>query len=490
MSTLPLLHLSSTVSNEASGSTSDEQNEHEEKIARAVKGASGDAMNFVRFGSKPYLMDVLRDERVFRVVFLQSPRAFELIPEELRKNQTYCLRVLDWCPDVYAFVPKRAFEDERQFVVDFVKLAPRNFIYLENEYKTDEQFCLKVTNKQPLVFEHLPLTIMGNCEFLLKLDKITPDIVKVLIGKFITCLHNNDALAKKVSEDHPDNLEWLRGDRLRDLDFVRNAVTKQPMSLKHVTFHNCTREVVLAAVQGNGLALEFAYEHNKTSPFFEEMIDAALAQNGFALQFVEEGRRTENRVKLAITSNPLALQFAVNSTDNYQIVRKAIEANGHAIKYASTCLKENAELRYKATMSLVPDAESALWILQRMQMELLGVEDQTVMEFVKDVFYGIFNSSKTTRNMQINDAEKLEQYINMSSAIASMFPVNEDAEDAKLRNLIQGAADIVAARAGGPTRALFQGDVKRGKRNLRQIGMSATPLLLAKVLTDMHLKAQ
>lgn len=490
MNSLPLIPLPSTAPAAASDSIPNEQDQQERKIQKAVKSASENAMGFVILSSRAYLMNVLQDERVFKVVFLQNAEAFTHIPEEMRTNPKYCLEVLRSCPDVYKFVPKDDFMDERQFVVDFVDLAPRNFRYLEDIYKTDEQFCLDVTNKQPLVFEHLPPEIQQKCNFLLQLDKITPDVVKVLIRNSITCLHNNDTLATKASEDHPDNLYWLKGERLRNVDFVLNAVTKQPMSLKHVIFHNRTREVVLAAVQSNGLALEFAYEHNKSSFFFEEMIDAALTQNGLALKFVEEGHRTEDRVKLAITSNPLALQFAVNSTDNYVIVRKAIEANGHAIKYASTDLKENAELRYKATMSLVPDAESALWILQRMQMELLGVEDRTVMGFVKDVLYGIFNPKKATENIQINDVEKLEQYINISSAIASLFPVNEDAEDAEVRNLIHGAADIVAARAGGPTRALYKQEVRAGKRTLGKISTSATPVLLAKVLKDMHLNVQ
>jgi hypothetical protein len=302
--------------------------------------------------------------------------------------------------------------------------------------------------------------------------------------------NSNRECAKKASEDHQDNLYLLTGNYIEDVDFVINAVTKQPMSLKDVIFHNRTREVVLAAVQSNGLALEFAYKHNKNSPFFKEMIDTALTQNGLALEFVEEGERTEDRVKLATKSNPLALQFAVNFTNNYEIVLNAIKANGHTIEYASTNLKDNAELRYQATMSPVRDAESALWTLQRMQMELLGVEDRTVFGFVHDVFYGIFNPERTTGNMQINDVDKLQQYVNISSAIASLFPVNEDAEDVELRNSIHVAANIVAARAGGPTRNLYQQDVINGKRRLSEMSASAAPVLLANVLKDMHLTAQ
>jgi hypothetical protein len=68
------------------------------------------------------------------------------------------------------------------------------------------------------------------------------------------------------------------------------------------------RDVVLAAVKQNGLALEFASEELKMR---EEVLEAALRQNGLALAFAGKyAKHCEDLVRIAVRQNPYALAFS------------------------------------------------------------------------------------------------------------------------------------------------------------------------------------
>jgi uncharacterized protein YdeI (YjbR/CyaY-like superfamily) len=68
------------------------------------------------------------------------------------------------------------------------------------------------------------------------------------------------------------------------------------------------KQVVLAAVAQDGLALQFAAEALRAD---KEFMLAAVAQNGRALYFAAEALRADKQVVLAaVTQNGLALQYA------------------------------------------------------------------------------------------------------------------------------------------------------------------------------------
>eukprot|EP00971_Amphidinium_carterae_P064306 1273511-Amphidinium_carterae.1 len=65
--------------------------------------------------------------------------------------------------------------------------------------------------------------------------------------------------------------------------------------------YTADREIVLAAVQQNGSALEYAAEECKTD---RKIVLAAVTQNGYALQWAAEECKTDRQIVLAaVTQN-------------------------------------------------------------------------------------------------------------------------------------------------------------------------------------------
>eukprot|EP00931_Biecheleriopsis_adriatica_P004115 TRINITY_DN10582_c0_g1_i5.p1 TRINITY_DN10582_c0_g1~~TRINITY_DN10582_c0_g1_i5.p1 ORF type:complete len:481 (-),score=80.25 TRINITY_DN10582_c0_g1_i5:93-1535(-) len=95
------------------------------------------------------------------------------------------------------------------------------------------------------------------------------------------------------------------------------------------------RELVLVAVQTNGLALQFA-----------AVVLAAVQQNGWALQFAAKPLRSDRELVLAaVQQDGLALQFAADSLrSDRELVLAAVQENGLALEFAAESLRSDREL--------------------------------------------------------------------------------------------------------------------------------------------------
>lgn len=80
------------------------------------------------------------------------------------------------------------------------------------------------------------------------------------------------------------------------------------LDLKWIKKHQQTPEICMAAVQQNGLALEFSYIHTP------EICRAAVEQNGLAIQFVDE--KTQELCMIAVqTFRDTVMAGLVNSAE-------------------------------------------------------------------------------------------------------------------------------------------------------------------------------
>ena len=98
----------------------------------------------------------------------------------------------------------------------------------------------------------------------------------------------------------------------------------------HHTYHDIAK--ILRKVEVDGFALRHAPALN----IVKEVALAAVTQNGLALQFAHSSLQNDNHVVMAaVTQNGLALQFAHSSLRNKcGVVMAAVTQNNNAFHYA------------------------------------------------------------------------------------------------------------------------------------------------------------
>jgi hypothetical protein len=110
------------------------------------------------------------------------------------------------------------------------------------------------------------------------------------------------------------------------------------------------RDIVLAAVQKDGLALAYASRELNNNT---DILIAAVQQNGLALAYASrELRANSGLVLTAMKQNVYALELAPPELkDNKEFMLIAVQLNGYALRYASDRLKNNSEIVLAAVTS-------------------------------------------------------------------------------------------------------------------------------------------
>ena len=118
-----------------------------------------------------------------------------------------------------------------------------------------------------------------------------------------------------------------------------------------------TREMALAAVQRNGLALAY---HYAAAPLKadREIVLAAVQQNVCSLRYAAVPLKADREFMLAaVQRNALALAYAAAPlTADREIVLGAVQQNGRALKYAAAGLQADVQVVLAAVKSAGRDA--------------------------------------------------------------------------------------------------------------------------------------
>ncbi len=134
----------------------------------------------------------------------------------------------------------------------------------------------------------------------------------------------------------------------KDREIVLAAVKQEGLALKLVdeTLKK-DREIVLIAVQQNGWALQYADETLKKD---REIVLVAVQQNGWALKYADETLKKDREIVLAaVQQDGWALEYADESLKkDREIVLAAVQQDGYALQYADKSLKKDREIALAA----------------------------------------------------------------------------------------------------------------------------------------------
>ncbi len=131
-------------------------------------------------------------------------------------------------------------------------------------------------------------------------------------------------------------------------EVVMRAVEQNGLALMYASaVLQCNREVVMRAVEQNGTALRFASAVLRGD---REVAMRAVEQNGLALEFASAVLRGDREVAMrAVEQNGAALASASAALQgDREVVMRAVKQNGWTLRYVSAVLQGNREVVMRA----------------------------------------------------------------------------------------------------------------------------------------------
>ena len=139
-------------------------------------------------------------------------------------------------------------------------------------------------------------------------------------------------------------LKFASEELRQDKEVVMAAVKQEEWALKYASEDlKGDKEFMMAAVTQEGVALEYASEELQGD---KEVVLAAVTQNGVALEYASEDLQGDKEFMMAaVTQNGVALEFASDELQSdKEVVLAAVTQNGEVLKFASEELQGDKEV--------------------------------------------------------------------------------------------------------------------------------------------------
>jgi hypothetical protein len=194
-----------------------------------------------------------------------------------------------------------------------------------------------------------------NKPFILKAAQCNGEVLAYLISQNLELKNDPEIVLAAVKQNglvleqvklHLSNENTIN---LLTPEVVKAAVTQNPLALKYAGQFTSDTDCARLAVEGNGLALQFANTSLKNN---SDLVQKAIRQNPMALRYASESLRDDfDFVRLALEGDGLALQYASESLrNNFDCVLLAVEENPFALTHASVALQNNFKLALHAAI--------------------------------------------------------------------------------------------------------------------------------------------
>lgn len=191
-------------------------------------------------------------------------------------------------------------------------------------------------------------------------------------------VRRDHATASMAVQADPGNIRFVSPDLLRNRKFVQESVEKDGLALG-ATNARVPKEIIMAAVSQNGLALKFVAKKgvaaNPELAKDEEVVMAAVQQNGKALKFAPDALRSKTEiVQAAVQQNPMAAKFV----DGREAVLEAVRAQPKALRYVHR-LRDDPEV---VEVAFAKDPATLVFAFKTAMLHMVGAHDD-VLKFAK-----------------------------------------------------------------------------------------------------------
>jgi hypothetical protein len=261
------------------------------------------------------------------------------IPESLLLEKEFYYSLVKKFPFMISKMPQ-AFQKDAKIIKELSTSqtwADLPSVCYETLMKKDEEFILKLIEKEPILFRIMkPLhvnqklikfAIEKDPEFFGNISSIPKDIL-------LDYLNNNPTKYKSLSYRLKDTFK-------NDKDFFVYKLVDDPSQFKDFT--NYTKDELKIYLSISGVCIYWTGQEYKSD---RELVLIAVKSSGEALEFVNSSFYSDKEVVItAVSSYGRALSFADEELkDDFEIVMEAVRNNGTAVKFASKRLKKNPKI--------------------------------------------------------------------------------------------------------------------------------------------------
>ncbi|STX88377.1 DUF4116 domain-containing protein [Legionella feeleii] len=207
-------------------------------------------------------------------------------------------------------------------------------------------------------------------------------------------MHKDEYLAKQINDyslnqesTYSETEETAFWSLLEDKDCILAALINNPHVLRLLPDHIKNDEkLILAVVQHNGLALQYASEGMRRN---EQVVRAALINNAMALKFVLDPLTNKiDIVLLAVQQNGLALQYTPKFNANKEVVMAALAQDAGAFEFINDALKNDQDLIALAELGSFPILNILLPLKEKLRTE----DDPEVAGIMQKMIYSMEKS--------------------------------------------------------------------------------------------------
>jgi hypothetical protein len=354
-----------------------------EKLLTTYKEFAADIqVVLAALGNKPYIFkhlskDTKNDRRAVSYVFglcsrracdarLSDLRLVDLDPK-YRSDEEIVDLAIEWGRLSFAHVAPNLQTRER--ALRAVQKTPEDFFVLPESFQKDLEMMFAVIKLHPEYYTILPEGYCDTRDNILNLFRLNGELLRYFPAykgdkeAALVAFSQNEKAYQWMSEELQKDLEILELGIRRDSDFfatipqyLRTQFQKDPFiadllvessgwAFRLLAKNMQTKKRALTAVRKTPAVLEEVGEWADD----EEVVVAALERDGIVLEFAQVFQDNRDFVKIAVQSNGLALRYAKGFQDDESIVALAIQQNGEAFLFASPRLqRDNVDLARRA----------------------------------------------------------------------------------------------------------------------------------------------
>merc|ERR1712227_590403 len=227
--------------------------------------------------------------------------------------------------------------------------------YIDPKYENDEDYILTAIaidkKKDIKVLLYISDKLKGSVDFFKQVVKING--LGLQYGN--RDIKNNKEIVLAAVKNNGYAISFASNDLKKDSEVIMAAVEQNGEVLKifpRARIININRDIVLAAVTQNGKAFYYVRMFSDSFERFKkdkEIVSAAVENNGLALEYAgEQFKKDKDIVLAAVTNNYLAIRFMDSSLNNdIEISVKVYEKNSDYIKNFSEDVQDYIKKNYK-----------------------------------------------------------------------------------------------------------------------------------------------
>ena len=364
--------------------------------------------------------DPLKDDKevVSKAVGL-SGSSLRYASERLKDNREVVISAINNSSKAFEFASPR-LQNDKNIALLAIRYHGDNLEFVSAKLLADKEIVLAAVQNTGSAIEYASAKMKADKEIFLLANKKYVDHLRR--GRAKDEITANKHIVLAAVQNNGGALEYASDELKADKEIVLAAVQNNGGALEYANDElKADKEIILAAIQSFGPAIKFASNELKAD---QVIILAALQNNGGALESANDDLQSDKEIVLAaVKDQGGALEYASEKLrDDKEIVLAAVKDKGGALEYASEKLRDNKEI----VLAAVQNNRYALkYASEELQVEIKGKKDAHDLTDEQDIidFFG------DDSDMYFEDlSDKSQEIITSSSGLMELLLQSDECD--------------------------------------------------------------